>query len=306
MPDPSWKIDNGPREELPWWEDHTKIKLAATVIVTASVCGIIWYAYFSGDGIKKSETNGATTVINASQEPVRARPTEPGGQQIPHQNATVYERLNVDTAPTIEQPAPSPEKPMEKPTTPTATVLAPLPLPQAQTGQPASTTPEQPITRLPLSDHTELSQAQPVPSSVPAEPVKITEAPLAAPVSQPLAPAPVQPETPLPLSEPKPKPKPKPEPIPQPITKVAPGTGSNTYRIQIAAVASEEKAQSTWKTAIKKHSFLSGLTLTVDKVTRSGNLFYRVQAGPFDSKQAAADMCSKLKSNNAACMIVKP
>lgn len=323
MPEPTWKIDHGPREELPWWEDQTKIKLAATVVVAVSVCGVIWYAYFSDDNIQKKDTNGATTVINASQDPVRARPTEPGGQQIPHQNATVYERLNVDSTPApAVAPLPLPEKPIEKPAAPT--ILAPLPAPGAPVAQPAPA-PEQPVTRLPLSAHTELAQAQPVqpqaqpetpaqplaPLTAPTAPVQVTETPLAQPVIQPpvkptspLADAPkAQPVTPAPL--PLPEPKPQPAPKPQPVAKAGPVAGG-AYRIQLAALASEDKAQAAWSSAVKKHSFLSGLTLFVDKVNRNGSLFYRVQAGPFESKQAAADMCAQLKNNNAACMVVKP
>src|SRR5579871_6511237 len=78
------------------------------------------------------------------------------------------------------------------------------------------------------------------------------------------------------------------------------------YRIQLASLKSEAAAQKTWKRlATKYKDVLASLTVHIQKVALASGTFYRLQAGPFEDKTAAAAVCAKLKVHGQPCL-VKP
>jgi cell division septation protein DedD len=85
-------------------------------------------------------------------------------------------------------------------------------------------------------------------------------------------------------------------------------TTTGAFRIQIAAVKTQDAAQAAWKKILKTNpDVLKGLKLNVVKVDRGadGTLF-RVQGGPFADRGAAESACGKLKQKSQACLVVAP
>jgi cell division septation protein DedD len=88
-------------------------------------------------------------------------------------------------------------------------------------------------------------------------------------------------------------------------TQIATTTGA--FRIQLAAVKTHDAAQAAWKKLTKSYpDVLKGLALNIVKADRSGGAVFRVQGGPFASRDAAESACSKLKQKSQACLVVSP
>jgi hypothetical protein len=79
------------------------------------------------------------------------------------------------------------------------------------------------------------------------------------------------------------------------------------WRIQLASAKSEDVAKSTWAKLQAAHGdVLASLKMQPTKVDLGDKgVWYRVQAGPLDEKQAAG-VCSTLKGRKADCVVVAP
>jgi len=79
------------------------------------------------------------------------------------------------------------------------------------------------------------------------------------------------------------------------------------WRIQIASVKSEDIAKSTWaKVQTANGDVLTNLKMQPIRVNLGDKgVWYRVQAGPLDEKQAHS-VCGTLKSRKSDCVIVPP
>jgi hypothetical protein len=82
---------------------------------------------------------------------------------------------------------------------------------------------------------------------------------------------------------------------------------SGGWRIQIASVKSEDIAKSTWARPAGAHGdVLANLRMQPTKVDLGDKgVWYRVQAGPLDEKQAHT-VCGTLKTRKADCVVVAP
>jgi cell division septation protein DedD len=85
---------------------------------------------------------------------------------------------------------------------------------------------------------------------------------------------------------------------------VQPAAGGSA-RIQLAAVKTEAAAQKEWVRLQKMHpDVLGALTLHVEKFEKSASeTFYRIQAGPFQDKAGAKQICAQLKQKDQACIV---
>jgi len=85
-------------------------------------------------------------------------------------------------------------------------------------------------------------------------------------------------------------------------------TTTGAFRIQLAAVKTQDAAQAAWKKMTKTHpDVLMGLKLNVVKVDRGAEgALFRVQGGPFADRDAAENACRKLKQKSQACLVVVP
>jgi SPOR domain len=79
------------------------------------------------------------------------------------------------------------------------------------------------------------------------------------------------------------------------------------WRIQLASAKSEDVAKSTWAKLQAAHGdVLANLRMQPTKVDLGDKgVWYRVQAGPLDEKQAQS-VCGTLKSRKADCVVVAP
>lgn len=150
---------------------------------------------------------------------------------------------------------------------------------------------------------------QPVVPVVPVAPVAVAPEPPAPVVTPPVTPVAPEPpaivvEAPTPPAAP--QPTAEPEAAPQSLESFVAAL-SGDYLIQIAALRSEEVAQSEWDRLSKKHSSLLGsyrpMIVRADLGERG--IFYRLRAGPLKDRGAAEDLCASLASENVGCLVVR-
>ncbi|QQS13746.1 MAG: SPOR domain-containing protein [Rhodospirillales bacterium] len=80
------------------------------------------------------------------------------------------------------------------------------------------------------------------------------------------------------------------------------------YRIQVAAEKSEDGAKATWARLQKTNGDVLGpLRMQATRVDQGAakGVWYRVQAGPLDERQAK-DACAKLKARGQDCVVLPP
>ena len=79
------------------------------------------------------------------------------------------------------------------------------------------------------------------------------------------------------------------------------------WRVQVASVKSEDVAKSTWARLQSAHGdVLANLRMQPVRVDLGDKgVWYRVQAGPLDEKQAHS-VCGTLKSRKTDCVVVPP
>ena len=79
------------------------------------------------------------------------------------------------------------------------------------------------------------------------------------------------------------------------------------WRIQVASVKNEDVAKSTWARLQSAHGEqLSSLRMQAVRVDLGERgVWYRVQAGPLDEKQAHS-VCASLKARKTDCVSVPP
>jgi hypothetical protein len=270
----------------------------AVVAAASAFGGVIWYAYHQSPG---AGGNGQPPLVKAEPGPTKVKPDNPGGQEIPYQDSTVYDRLTQNgQKPVAEKLLPPPEEPASR-----------TPPPAAQPAAPVDVTPP-PLPQL------ETQVAPPPPPPVD------TGAPTA------LAPTPgaivIQPP---PLPQPKvvqslPAPKPAAIEPPKPQAKqagansiaaliseagAAPApkatSGGSGYHLQLSAVRSADAVPGEWARLKRRYPELAGLTSSTHKIdTPDKGTFYRVEAGPLD-EAAAKSTCTRLRGEGLGCIVVK-
>jgi hypothetical protein len=259
----------------------------AVVAAAAAFGGVIWFAYQNG---RNPDKPGPPPLVKAENGPIKVKPDQPGGQEIPFQNSTVYDRgrRNPQDQP-VEKLLPPPESPSpEMRAAPNAnapaTADAPPPAPDAQSP-------------------TALAPAPGVILSRPPPPARIP--PQTAPQT---APSPPKDETVVAKAQPQ---------AVKPAARVAaaktaassphPASVGGAYRIQLAAVSNEDSVKPQWdKLKRRAPETLDSLRMTTAKYTAPGKgTFYRIQAGPLD-QAGAKSACLHLKERGLDCIVVKP
>ena len=204
-------------------------------------------------------------VVQAPTTPTRVKPENAGGLVPPDQDKEVYNRISPGAVPI------QPEKLLPGPTTPR--------LPAG--GMPTPSAPKEPETaKTPTPVQAAASTPAPAPA-LPANPPTVTQAPSSAPASE---------------SGPS---------IASLIEGMSGPTGG--WRIQIASVKSEDIAKSTWARLQAAHGdVLASLRMQPARVDLGDKgVWYRVQAGPLDEKQAHS-VCSTLKTRKTDCVALPP
>ncbi|MBT4880603.1 MAG: SPOR domain-containing protein [Alphaproteobacteria bacterium] len=228
---------------------------------------VIWYAYLT----REDAILDPPVRYKADTAPLKQRPDDPGGVEIPYQDKTIYDRISMTESP---QETSQPDRFLPPPE-------VPIDFDEAETDIEAFVEEafEQPIKTIEtLADPVPmLPQAPVTPQTVVSEEkeieidVSIQETP-----ATPKAQAPALPE-------------------------------GSYYRVQIASLQTKELAQQEWKYLFRKHKeILKDLPMAIFKVDLvSKGIFFRVQVGEYKSEQQAAELCNKLKAQKAACFVIR-
>lgn len=269
------------------------------VLVVAGGAGAAGW-YFLNDWLGH-EPDGEVPLIRAESGPVKVRPEEPGGMEVPDRDKLVYDRMDgTEGRDTVERLLPSAEKPLPKP--------APAPGTSPVPSAPQAAIPAAPVPLTPKA-------APPVPPP-PAPPVKADAPAAATPVAPTPAPQKVVPSVEDVLAAMKPPPvETKKQPAPAETTaKAAQPTApavvkGGPYQVQLSALRSREQVDAEWERLRRKNSDLLGsLELSVVRADLGPGkgVFFRLRAGPVADEQAAQALCQKLSERKIGCLVVRP
>jgi len=305
------------------------IKMLAALVGVTLLLGGIWIGF--GDRIMDmvSPADGDVPVIAADPSPIKVRPENPGGMQVPNQGRLVYGVVDGSSAqPRVERLLPSPEKPVAvdevlkrgvPETNAVVTGTAPRGTADPTPGAPVRLTPSAPeaapLSATPSAQDVAKLQAAPTPAppAVNAQAAQtapqVTTQPTPAPPPVPSAPAP-KPVPKAPVAAPAPNPAPAPtqtaNATPAPAS---PADLSKSYRIQLAASRSEDAVKSEWDRLRRRHVDLLGdLRLQIMRIDLGATkgVFYRLRAGPLANAATAKTLCERLKQRKLGCLVVKP
>lgn len=280
------------------------------VVTLAGFTGVVWYAYSKG----VREGSEFAAPILKPDGPSKMAPDSPGGQRIADQDKLVYGKIDKSgesrkverLLPPPENPLPAPIVRTEPPPLPTPGLDVPndpptseMPAPPEKVSAPpseADTGTEKPAAGEPAAT----TDTEESPDKIePSAGVTITEGRAAPPVPREAV---KSPEPKLAVKAPEPKPDDSAANAP---AKADPASG---YRIQIGSLRSADAARTAWERQVKKHGAILGeLTLLVKRVDLdTKGVYYRVQAGPFETKAAASEVCDALKRRDVGCFVVRP
>ena len=245
--------------------------VAALVLIPVFLGGGGWAAWHYLGDLFVIEDAYDVPLVRADPGPVKVRPENPGGMQVPDQDKLVYDRMRGDEKPPqVESLLPRPETPLPPPTAKP---------PPAATAPPATT-------------------------AVPVEPPPTAEKSNTAPPPAPKA-APAGPSTEEVLAAKPPQPAPAPPP-PKAVPK--PATGGE-FRVQLAAVRSPEQARGEWERLRRRNGDLLGklrLFITKTDLGPVKGIYFRLRAGPLASEVKAKALCASLAERKVSCLVIRP
>ncbi len=241
-----------------------------SVAAIASFGSVVWWAH--NQDVKAGGKGLEPLVVQAPATPTRIKPENAGGLVPPNQDKEVYNRIQPNTVPV------QPEKLLPGPETPKLPPAGVLP-----TQPPKAPEPEATKAPTPLQSASATAPAATAPA-----------------VTPPAAPASAPPIADKPATPPAAGPS-----IASLIDNMSGPAGG--WRIQIASVKSEDVAKSTWaRVSTANGDVLASLKMQPIRVDLGEKgVWYRVQAGPLDEKQAQS-VCSTLKGRKSDCVIVPP
>ncbi|HEX6979373.1 MAG TPA: SPOR domain-containing protein [Alphaproteobacteria bacterium] len=281
-----------PNERLTPSQAHGRSRgLKAVPVIVVSVAlalfgGLVGYTYSTS---RSGGESGPVPLIKADPRPMKVKPEDPGGMDVPHQDKEIYNRLLRDgenPPPRVERLLPPPE--------------APLPRPVGARNEP-EIPPPPPVE--PPPDAVEVTQAQPAApaareSSAPPAPTSLQTQASPTPAKSQSVPASAQSQTAA-VSAPR---------AAAPAQEAAAPPVRRGYRVQLAALRSADEARQAWSRLQRMHPDLLG-KLSSDVVRAdlgAKGTFYRLQAGPLSDEAAARDLCRRLSEKKVGCLVVRP
>lgn len=256
---------------------HTRLILTVSLAVLAVMAlGVAARHILFGEAPKDHQLS--VPVIHADDKPIKVKPQDRGGMDVPNQDKLIYDRMaakNGDQQP--ERLLPPPET-AQAPPAPEQRVPenAPVPAPVPSMTAPA------PAVTAPLPPKTAQSPAASAPMPAPAKP---------------------QPQPQPPAQQPAAKPAPViPAPAPAPAATAKVGGG---WVVQLGAVHGEAEAKTEWNRLTGAHHELAGLSADIVRVDIPGKgVFWRVRGGPLD-EAAARVLCSDLTKQGQGCLVAR-
>lgn len=239
---------------------------ALVVAVMAVFAGGLWLAYLAGG--RRGAASGPVPLIRAAPGPLKRKPAEPGGMQVPGRHMLIFGERH----PKVEHLLPAPP--------------APMPLPQ------------------PPSPPTSEAQATPAPTSPTAS---SAEEPSAAPAANP-ATAPLRARPQVAIVRPPRKPAARPRhPAAKPAAKpAAHAARRNGRRVQLGTLRDPAAARREWDRLKRSNPRLLGRLSAFAVRTDLGKrgVFYRIVTAPFADGAAAGRLCAALKRRHVGCFVV--
>jgi hypothetical protein len=253
-------------------------------------------------------TGPGLPVIKADDRPIKVRPDDRGGMQVPNQDKLVYQRMDGGEGDgKVERLLPPPEQPKAPPRNGGPSVALPSSKPAATEiiRPPAKGEPPAPK----AAPQAKVAvQAMEPPAAVPPPAVS---SPAVPPIAGPVTPAPVTP-TPQAVKSFPPQvaavvPPPKVVAMAPPPAAAAPKVpAAGDYVIQLGAVRAADSADKEWGRIQKaNHDLLEALKSDITRVELEGKgTFWRVRAGPL-SEAAARQLCAELSSRGQGCILAR-
>lgn len=314
------EIVEGDSETLPPEEARPRARLLPMWILISAVVvvGAAWALsdrYFGEPEI----VEGDVQLVTAEETPVKVRPKDPGGVEVPDRDKYVYKSLT-EAEPDAEQLLPPPEEPMELPAavvdkrngvlaegaeTPEAprhkseaeiqaTSDVTLPVEEAFSGPKTLVSEPEDILPKMLS-----KEVEPVAETMASTAADKTAAALTeqAGESEP---------GPLSMSETEFAPKPASEPASKPVKTTALTADASGFLLQIGATQQEGRAAGEITRLAEKHpEILGDLDSVVVRIDLGEKgVWYRMRVGSFASRAEAEATCDELKAVNVGCFVV--
>ena len=273
--------------------------LVLILITGAGLGGFLFGDRLAGLG---GDDGGQVPTVHAAAGPIKERPANPGGQEIPFRDYDINKRMQGE-APTgrVENLLPPPEQAKELPhaAAPAQPTPPPAPKPVApQQVTSAAIAPPQTIAKAPPP------QPAPAPAATPKQP---SGGPIAlVPKSQQTTTSP----PPVPAEPVKPTPQPTAKPAPKPAPKTASATPAvaSGWQVQLAASRAASAANAEGERLKKKHNDVLGkLAVHVVRADLGAKgVFYRIRLGPAQSKEQARSICATLSKRGQGCLVIAP
>ena len=191
------RVANLPDSEVVWEPETGRRSLALPFGIGAVALlvfgSILWWAYSSDP----EQTGGEVPVIVADNAPIKEKPAEEGGLEVPDQDKLVYDNIaeGEEGAATVEQLLPAPEEPVTppqpEPSVAAAGTAQPAPLPATGEDTDAALADAAPAPTAP-APATEPTQTAAAPALAPAPETSSTAAGATAAPAEPAAPATTQ------------------------------------------------------------------------------------------------------------------
>ncbi|PKU23675.1 SPOR domain-containing protein [Telmatospirillum siberiense] len=276
---------------------HTRLILTVALgLLAFAALGVAARHIFFGEAPKAQ--SAGVPVIKADDHPIKTKPEDRGGMDVPNQDKLVYERMGQqsDAVPQTERLLPPPEQPQEPPAQPRKPSIKPaFPAPPVKDGAGKDAAPANPAAgeetaqlpqvALPLVQPPALSPAKPT-----TPPAKAAAGKTAA-----KAPAPAKNSSATPASAA--------APAPAAPAKTATGGG---WLVQLGALKTEAEARNEWsrvKGANKDVLGDYGSDIVRVDLGEKG-IFWRLRAGPMDEGQARS-ICASLAKRSQGCIIAR-
>ncbi|MGD9536276.1 MAG: SPOR domain-containing protein [Alphaproteobacteria bacterium] len=287
IPDPDERIGEagpdalGEDEQPPPRRRRRGLTAAVVVVGAVAVAAGVWYLTQKLSD-PAGETAGELPLLIAETEPVKVKPKDPGGAEIPNRGTYVYRSLeNEPQQQPVEQLLPAPEEPLPKPvdTGPKLDPVASVTLGDTWKPEPPAAETEPDLTALlerAVGDEqaapADAPEAEAMPSETPAEAVNV--------------------------------PAFEPEVIEVPAS--SPET-AGTW-LQVAALQDQANVDTEWARLVKRYPQALGTAQhrVVPADLGARGLWYRVQAGPFADVPAAEAACRSIAASGGSCQVVKP
>lgn len=273
----------------------------AVVIVAGFGIGI-WYAYDQG---VKQGVQLAPPIIQADNSPVKEKPEDPGGMEIPHQDKKVFNVLSGEKEDEkVEKLMEAPEEVVKD--------AAPVEIEQEKESAKMTeggteklmadakegTADQEKTVAAEVAEKVEETKEDVKEAATAAvETVKETAEQAAEKVEETAEKA-VETVKEAVAEEPK--------KVAVAVPKASEVTGP-AYRVQLGAFRSTDAAEKAWSDLQKKHSeLLQGLPHKVETVEIKGKgMFYRLQTGAYAARDGAGNLCTNLKKVKQDCLVVK-